>query len=54
MVYDCMPKLHDEERDFLSGRDPTYSLVADGDISAVVSTDTSILSGGRAICIGHA
>ena len=54
MVYVSIPKLHDEERDFLSGCEPCSPLVADGDISAVVSTDTSILSGGRGICTGHA
>ena len=45
MVYDCMPKLHDDERDFLCGCDPIFPLVADSDISAVVCIETTISGG---------
>ena len=45
MVYDCMPKLQDDERDFLSGCDPVFSLAADRDISAVVCIDAPISGG---------
>ena len=42
MVYDCMPKTHDSEREFLHGRDPTVQLASEVDIAGVVCTNTSM------------
>ena len=42
MVYDCMPKVHESECEFLHGRDPTIQLASESDIAGIVCTDASM------------
>ena len=41
MVYECMPKLHDEERGFLAGCEPFFPLIAESDLTATVRPDAA-------------